>query len=166
MKHCVFLGIGSNVGDRKANLQKAVTALQRNLQINKISKIYETQPWGFTDQPAFLNQVLSADTHLESFELLDEIKAIEKEVGRIPTFHYGPRVIDIDILFFDDLILNEERLTIPHPMIAERAFVLVPLDEIAPQFIHPVSKLTIHELAQKVDRKGVMPIDDPFLEEQ
>lgn len=156
MNHSVFLGIGSNLGDRKGNLQKAIAGLQRNLQVKQISKIYETQPWGFTDQPAFLNQALSAETEFEPFELLAEIKAIEKEVGRTPTFRYGPRVIDIDILFYDDLILNEEALTIPHPMLAERAFVLVPLDEIAPQFIHPLLQQTIHELVQKVDQNGIM----------
>lgn len=156
MNHSVFLGIGSNLSDRKGNLQKAIAGLQRNLQVKQISKIYETQPWGFTDQPAFLNQALSAETEFEPFELLTEIKAIEKEVGRTPTFRYGPRVIDIDILFYDDLILNEEALTIPHPMLAERAFVLVPLDEIAPQFIHPLLQQTIHELVQKVDQNGIV----------
>ena len=160
MTHRVFLGIGSNLDDRKENLQKAIAGLQRNLQINQISKIYETQPWGFADQPAFLNQVLSAETEFAPFELLTEIKAIEKEVGRTPTFRYGPRLIDIDILFFDDLILNEENLTIPHPMLAERAFVLVPLDEIAPQFIHPLLQQTIHELVRKVDQNGIMLFDE------
>jgi len=155
MSHRVFLGIGSNLGNRRENLQKAIAALQKNLHIDRISKIYETQPWGFTDQPAFLNQVLSAETELEPLELLTEIKEIEQEVGRTPTFRYGPRVIDIDILFFDDLILDEENLSIPHPMIAERAFVLVPLDEIAPQWVHPVLQQTIHDLTQKIDQNGI-----------
>ena len=166
MIHRVFLSIGSNVGKRRENLHKAIAALQKNLHIEQISKIYETQPWGFTDQPAFLNQVLSAETVLEPLELLAEVKNIEKEMGRTPTFRYGPRVIDIDILFFDDLVMDEESLSIPHPMITERAFVLVPLDEIAPQLIHPLLQQTIHDLVQYVDQQGILPLEESTLKEQ
>ncbi len=160
MSHRVFLGIGSNLGKRRENLQKAVSALRKNLHIDRISKIYETQPWGFTDQPAFLNQVLSAETEMEPLELLAEVKEIEKGIGRTLTFRYGPRVIDIDILFYDDLILDEENLSIPHPMIAERAFVLVPLDEIAPQWVHPVLQQTVHDLVQHIDQQGIIPLEE------
>jgi 2-amino-4-hydroxy-6-hydroxymethyldihydropteridine diphosphokinase len=155
MKHHVFLGIGTNLGDRPANLQKAIATLQRVIQVEQTSKVYETPPWGFADQPAFLNQVLSATTRLGPFELLAEIKTIETEIGRTPTFRYGPRLIDIDILFFDDLVLDEERLTIPHPHLTERAFVMVPLNEIAPQHVHPRLQRTIQDLMPEVDISDV-----------
>ncbi len=151
MSHCVFLGTGSNLGDRLANLQKAIHALNDIAPIDQASRVYETQPWGFTDQPAFLNQALSATTDLDPFDLLDSIKMMENEIGRTPTFRYGPRIIDIDILFFDDLVLDEERLTIPHPHITERAFVMVPLHEIAPQLVHPRLQRTIHDLIAEMD---------------
>lgn len=156
MKHKVFLGTGSNIGDRLAGLQHAARALQEMCQVELQSSIYETQPWGFTDQPAFLNQVLKATTELDPFDLLAEVKLIETDMGRTPTFRYGPRIIDIDILFFDDLVLDDERLTIPHSRITERAFVMVPLDEIAPFLVHPRLQRTIHDLIAEVDTSGVV----------
>lgn len=155
MGHYVFLETGTNLGNRLENLHKAVVALREITEIDQLSSIYETVPWGFQDQPAFLNQVISGTTSLAPFELLDSLKMIEKMIGRIPTFRYGPRVIDIDILFYDDLILEDENLTIPHPNLTERAFVLAPLDEIAPNLIHPVSKLTIHEIISGMNMEGV-----------
>ena len=155
MSHRVFLGTGSNLDDRLANLQKANDALNSIATIDQKSKIYETKPWGFTDQPAFLNQILSATTDLDPFDLLASIKAMENEIGRIPTFRFGPRLIDIDILFFDDLVLDEECLIIPHPYITERALVMVPLHKIAPQLFHPRLQRTIHDLIAGMDVSDV-----------
>lgn len=151
MKNHLFLATGSNLGDRQHNLHSALQAIRRIAEVEKVSSIYETEPWGYTDQPAFLNQVLAATTLLSPFEVLNSIKSMEGEIGRTPTFRYGPRVIDIDILLYDDLIMDEDRLTLPHPRMTERAFVMVPLDEIAPQYIHPVFQQTIHELLQNLD---------------
>ena len=151
MKHHLFLATGSNLGDRQHNLHSALQAIRRIAEVEQVSSIYETEPWGYTDQPAFLNQVLAVTTLLSPFEVLNSIKSMEGEIGRTPTFRYGPRVIDIDILLYDDLIMDEDRLTLPHPRMTERAFVMVPLDEIAPQYIHPVFQQTIHELLQNLD---------------
>jgi len=161
MKHRAYLSLGTNLDDRLANLQNATLALHQTCQIEQSSKIYETQPWGFLDQPLFLNQVLAVTTELSPFELLDEVKNIEVNLGRTTTFRFGPRIIDIDILFFDDVVLNEERLTIPHPYITERAFVMVPLAEIAPSFIHPLLQRTIYELIAEMDTQGVIPYHVP-----
>lgn len=151
MKHHLFLATGSNLGDRQHNLHSALQAIRRIAEVEKISSIYETEPWGYTDQPAFLNQVIAATTPLSPFEVLNSIKSMEGEIGRTPTFRYGPRVIDIDILLYDDLIVDDDRLTLPHPRMTERAFVMVPLDEIAPQHLHPVFQQTIHDLLQNMD---------------
>jgi 2-amino-4-hydroxy-6-hydroxymethyldihydropteridine diphosphokinase len=155
MKHHLFLATGSNLGDRQQNLRSARQAIRRLAEVEKVSSIYETEPWGYTDQPAFLNQVLAATTLLSPFEVLHSIKSMEGEIGRTPTFRYGPRVIDIDILLYDDLILDDDRLILPHPRMTERAFVLVPLDEIAPQHLHPVFQQTIHDLLQNLDTSSV-----------
>ncbi|NMB61057.1 MAG: 2-amino-4-hydroxy-6-hydroxymethyldihydropteridine diphosphokinase [Chloroflexi bacterium] len=155
MLHQVILGTGSNVGDREENLQLAMAEIQKFATITAQSAIYETNPWGFTDQPAFLNQVLVIETQLDPFDLLDTLKTTEKQIGRTPTFRYGPRMIDIDILFFDKLILEDEKLIIPHPKIADRAFVLIPLDELVPQFIHPLLHRSIHEMVSEINQDGV-----------
>ncbi len=154
-QHAVYLGLGSNLGDCAANLSLASEKIKHLGRIVKKSSIYETEPWGFKEQPAFLNQVLQIRTTLEAGELLTNIKIIEKDMGRIKTIKNGPRIIDIDILFFDDLILKTDLLTIPHQHILHRAFVLVPLNEIAPKFIHPLENKTIHELLEGVNCKSV-----------
>jgi 2-amino-4-hydroxy-6-hydroxymethyldihydropteridine diphosphokinase len=155
MTQDVFIGSGSNLGDRLAELKKAVKQLSPEVRVLKSSKVYETPPWGFEIQPAFLNQVLKTETDLDPFELLNYLKSIEEKMGRKATFRYGPRSIDLDILFYDRLIISSEALQIPHPMIAERAFVLVPMSEIAPDFIHPMLGKSISELAQCVDSSGI-----------
>lgn len=120
------------------------------------SKVYETPPWGYEDQPPFLNQVIKARTHLSPSELLKRLKEIERELGRQPIFRYGPRLIDLDILFYDEMEYKSEDLTIPHPEIANRAFVLVPLMEIAPNYIHPVIHKKISDLAAQVETEGII----------
>jgi 2-amino-4-hydroxy-6-hydroxymethyldihydropteridine diphosphokinase len=151
----VFLGLGSNLGDRLANLQAAQAALAPQVSILAASPVYETAPWGYRDQPPFLNRVVQAQTGLSPVDLLAYLKRIEVTLGRKPNFRNGPRLIDLDILFYDDLVLETPDLVIPHPRLAERAFVLVPLADLAPDLRHPLLGLTIRALLQSVDSKGV-----------
>src|SRR5689334_8064880 len=130
--HTIYLGLGSNQGDRRGNLAAALQHLREVINIQAISSVYETEPIGYLDQPRFLNMVCSGKTWLPAEELLTYVKAIEVTLGRQPTFRNGPRAIDIDILLYDDIQLEQENLVIPHPRMTERAFVLVPLAEIAP----------------------------------
>ena len=155
MSHIAYLSLGSNLGDRALNLHKANTHLDPKVQSILRSSIYETDPWGYADQPAFLNQVIKAETSLEPLELLAFIKEIEVSMGRQETFRFGPRLIDLDILFYDDLVLDTPKLTIPHPRILERAFVLIPLAEIAPDLHHPILNKTIQELKTSVDPSSI-----------
>src|SRR5260370_2341254 len=144
--HTVFLALGSNQGDRRGNLAAALQRLREVMEITTISSIYETEPVGYLDQPRFLNIVCRGKTTLSAHELLKYAKDIEVAIGRQPTFRNGPRPIDIDIIFYDDLHITQEDLTVPHPRMAERAFVLVPLAEIAPDGIDPFSGQTTQQL--------------------
>lgn len=151
----VFLALGSNLGDRSANLQTAKAALAPKIRILRESAIYITAPWGYLDQPEFLNQVIEVETLLRPIPLLHRLKAIEREMGREATFRNGPRLIDLDILFYGQEVYEGALLKIPHPRLQERAFVLVPLNEIAPDFVHPVLQETVRALLGKVDASGV-----------
>lgn len=149
--HRVFLSIGSNLGDKEKNCFEAIDRLEKTgLIINKVSKIYITEPWGLKEQPDFANIAIEAFTLLSPFQLLHNLKKIEKNMGRQKTIKYGPRIIDIDIIFYDDLILKSEELTIPHPLMHERYFVLKPLSEIAPNFVHPELKISVKNLLEKL----------------
>jgi len=119
------------------------------------SFVYETLPWGVTDRPSFLNMVIKGKTSQRPQELLKNLKELEMHLGRVPSIHYGPRKIDIDILFYDNLIFNSPELTLPHPHMHERAFVLVPLADLTPEQIHPVFGKTIRQLLAEVDTTGV-----------
>jgi len=141
------------------NLAAAVEAMPPEVQPISASPIYETEPWGYTEQARFLNQVISAETGLPPEELLAYIKNIEKNVGRTPTFRNGPREIDIDILLYGDLILDIPGLTIPHPRLHERAFMLVPLADITQDLVHPVINNTIFALLKSMPREGITKID-------
>ncbi len=131
------------------------TALAPSVRLLQASPIYETEPWGFLDQPAFLNQALQAETDLPPLDLLAYLKDLETQLGRMPNFRYGPRLIDIDILLYDDLVLSLPGLEIPHPRLAERAFVLVPLVDLAPDLRYPGNGHTIEELLEQTGRAGV-----------
>ena len=136
----VYIGLGSNVGDREANLREAEYWLQTDGLINYLeySSIYETSPVGYTQQRRFLNAVVSGMCLCKPIELLDYLKDIERKMGRRTVYRWGPRIIDCDILFFGERIINSEELIIPHPRLHERRFVLVPLNELAPDHVHPL----------------------------
>ncbi|HZI54556.1 MAG TPA: 2-amino-4-hydroxy-6-hydroxymethyldihydropteridine diphosphokinase [Chitinophagaceae bacterium] len=146
----VYLSIGGNMGNREAALAKACKLIGEQCgELTSISSLYETAAWGKNDQPAFLNQVLEINSELEPGQLLKQILKIEKEIGRIRKEKYGPRSIDIDILFFNNETHDHPSLTIPHPEIQYRRFVLVPMNEIAPALVHPVLKKAITELLEE-----------------
>lgn len=153
--HIVHLALGANLGDRRGNLAAALQRLRDVVDIEAVSSVYETEPVGYHEQPRFLNIACCGKTGLSAQELLHYTQAIEATLGRQPSFRNGPRPIDIDILLYDNLRVKEEELTIPHPRMAERAFVLVPLAEISPDTIDPVSGQTAQELLQRVSQEGV-----------
>lgn len=155
--HTAYLGLGSNLGDRRLNLEAAIQGLGTDIHVTSQSKAYETPAWGYEEQPSFLNMAVAAETNLPPSSLLDRLKRLERRLGRTETFRWGPRLIDMDILFYDDLILDTPGLVIPHPRVQERAFVLVPLAEIAPDLVHPVLGRTVRELLEAVDARGIRP---------
>ena len=150
----IYLGLGSNLGDREANLEKALQLLGQMLTVEQLSSVYETRPMGYEEQPLFLNAVCHATTEIGPFQLLSLVKGIEVALGRVPSFPNAPRLIDIDILLYGNLVIEAPQLVIPHPRLEERAFALVPLAEIAPDLIHPVSNRSIQELANRVQERG------------
>jgi 2-amino-4-hydroxy-6-hydroxymethyldihydropteridine diphosphokinase len=141
-----YLGLGSNMGDRKQNLAQALGLLSTHVMVEKVSPVYETEPVGYKDQPLFLNAVCLISTELKPGQLLHLARKIEAKLGRKPSFANAPRPIDIDILFYDEEVLSSRELTIPHPRLTERAFVLVPLAEIAPSLVHPGNGKTVKGL--------------------
>jgi 2-amino-4-hydroxy-6-hydroxymethyldihydropteridine diphosphokinase len=158
MEHIVYLALGSNLGVRSANLKNAINNLTPQMNVKAKSNVYETPAWGFEDQPPFLNQVVKVETYMEPEALLLHLKRLESVLGRVPTFQNGPRLIDIDILFFDDLILDSPIVQIPHPRVHERAFVLVPLNDISPELIHPILQKPVSELLLSCDVEKINKI--------
>ena len=146
-----YIGIGSNLGDRHDNCRRAIELLKKSgLIVSKQSSMYETEPWGLIDQPAFVNMAIEIETELDPQGLLTLLKRIEKEMGRQETARWGPRIIDLDILIYDEIVLQNDALTIPHPLMHEREFVLGPLSEIAKDLLHPVLKKKISDLLRDV----------------
>jgi 2-amino-4-hydroxy-6-hydroxymethyldihydropteridine diphosphokinase len=148
MGHIAYIGIGSNLGDKIHHCEKAISAIlkiDRHKLLAK-SSLFKTQPIGYTSQDWFVNGVIKIETDLEAPELLRTLKTIESQSGRTKTFRWGPRTIDLDILFFDDNEIHTEELQIPHPLIQDRQFVLIPMAEIDRNLIHPVFKKTVQEL--------------------
>ena len=152
----VFLALGSNLGDRRGNLRAALAVLAPQVRLLRASPVYETPPWGYTDQPAFLNQVVEVETELDPWELLAFIKELERQLGRRPGIRNGPRVIDLDILFYNDRIIDMPGITIPHPRLHERRFVLAPLADLAPDFKHPMLFKNVRQLLAQVDTAGIV----------
>ncbi|MCH2500002.1 MAG: 2-amino-4-hydroxy-6-hydroxymethyldihydropteridine diphosphokinase [Dehalococcoidia bacterium] len=156
-----YLGFGTNLGDRKKNLDRAIISLDSrpDLTILRTSGIYETEPWGMTDQPNFLNMVAEIATSISLGELLERVKKLEQDMGREDGPRFGPRLIDVDILMLEDQVVNQPDLQIPHASLHLRAFVLVPLTELAPDLVHPVLGETIAQLASRVNGlDGIKPL--------
>lgn len=163
----VYLGLGSNLGDRAANLREAIRRLTEKVTIQSVSSLYETEPWepalrseraervegskGVSDQPAFLNAACGGETNLSPQDLLQFTQTIERQMGRVPTRRWGPRLIDLDILLYGDWILNTPDLTLPHPRLTQRRFVLVPLAEIAAEVVHPGNHLSVRNLLARCE---------------
>jgi 2-amino-4-hydroxy-6-hydroxymethyldihydropteridine diphosphokinase len=143
----IYLLLGSNIGNSKASLAKAITQIEKNIgNVIRQSGLYNTAAWGNNKQPDFLNQVVVVKTKLTALQTIQTILAIEKKMGRIRTIKNAPRIIDIDILFFNKEIIDQPELTVPHPQIQNRRFVLVPLNQLSPTLKHPLLKKTIHHL--------------------
>lgn len=152
-RHRVFLGLGSNIGESKVLLETAIERIQNDyVKLLSSSSFYTTKAWGLEEQPDFLNAVIEIETGYEPGNLLKHIQQIELDLGRERKIHWGPRTIDIDILFFDDAKIYEKDLVIPHPYISERLFVLEPMNEIAPHFIHPIENKSIRKLLAQLQK--------------
>ncbi len=151
----VYLGLGTNLGDKEVQLRTAVNEIEKRIgRIMILSAFYTTIPWGFTSEHTFLNAACAVETSLNPYELLSVTQDIEKNLGRkhkSVDHHYADRWIDIDILFFDQIIIHEANLQIPHPLLTKRDFVLKPLVEIAPDLVHPINHLTIRKLWQGIN---------------
>ena len=158
MTHTVYIALGTNLGERLDNLRAAIDALGPDVHVLAKSHVYETPPWGYEDQPAFLNMVVKADTGLEPDVLLKYLKQLEAELGREKSVRWGPRLIDLDILFYDDLVIDTPPLVIPHPRLHERGFVLVPLADVGAEVVHPVLGEFVWELLLKADMSGIEPL--------
>lgn len=145
----VFLGLGSNIGDKEEHIRKALTSLSHICNVRRTSHLYLTEPVEYIEQDWFLNCVVEVETDVDPKKLLSSIKSIERKLGRTKTVKKGPRIIDIDILFYEDHVIKTKDLVIPHPLMQERLFVLQPMMDIKPDFVHPVLKKSIHELYEE-----------------
>lgn len=151
-----YLGLGSNLGDREEHLRRGLLLLERlGICVVALSPIYETAPLGYAQQPPFLNMVACVRTTLSPDDLLDACLAVEQEEGRTRPFPNAPRTLDVDILLYDDRVIDSPRLTVPHPRLADRAFVLVPLCDLAPDMVHPLQGLSFRTLAEQVGEQGI-----------
>ena len=153
-RHKAYISLGSNIGDKEKNLNTALEEIKKisGTKIKKVSRFLITKPFGYTEQDDFLNAAAELETLLMPEELLKELLAVEEKLGRIREIKWGPRLIDLDILIFDDEVIDEENITIPHPWMSERMFVLEPLAEIAPNVVHPLSRKRIRELKNDLEK--------------
>lgn len=152
----IFLLLGSNQGDRARHLKHALAELRkRGIAVRKRSRVYQTRPWGRTEQPDFLNLAVEVACEYPPAALLRVLKSIERQQGRQKTRRWGPRPIDIDILFYDRRIVDTQRLSIPHPRFAERAFAVIPLAEISPSFVDPATGLTLADYRRRISHEGI-----------
>lgn len=154
----VYLGLGSNLGDERASLEQALTLLSEKVTITQRSSFYESEPVDYTDQPWFLNLVVEGETELDPLELLQFTQGIEQSMKRVKTIRFGPRTIDVDILIYDSLAMTTETLTIPHPRMKERAFVMVPLAEIAPDL--RIGRLTVRDILRDLKGEAIRKVVD------
>jgi len=163
MRHIAYIGIGSNVGDKARQCEQGISEIQK-LDRHRLlarSSLYKTQPIGYTEQDWFINLVIKIETEMDAPALLSSLKEIESRLGRVETLRWGPRTIDLDILFFNDHQIQTDELTVPHPLIQDRQFVLVPLAEIDPNLTHPVLKKTVKELLERLkEDQGVERLPD------
>lgn len=151
-----YIGLGSNIGDRSKNLEGAIDRLSRVGDVGAVSSIYETKPWGVDEyQPRYLNQVVAVNTTLDPLEIVSELLAIEHSLGRERLEKNASRTLDLDLLLHGDSVVDGSGVRVPHPRLHERAFVLVPLAEIAPELVHPVLNQTMFDLAEDTDHSGV-----------
>ena len=149
--HKAIVAIGTNLGDKKENIKTAIKKMELyGIKVTKQGKLYKTKPYGYTEQPIFLNTAVEVETALSPKELLKALLKIEKEMGRVRKIHWGPRTIDLDIIFFDELVINEENLKVPHPDMQNREFVLKPVCDIEPCWVHPVFCETVKTLLEKL----------------
>lgn len=163
MRHIAYIGIGSNVGDKARQCERGVSELLKldRHRLLRRSSLYKTQPIGHIAQDWFINLVIKLETEMDAPTLLCSLKEIESRLGRVKTLRWGPRAIDLDILFFNDHQIQKDDLTVPHPLIQDRQFVLVPLVEIDPDFTHPVLKKTVKELLERLkEDQGVERLPD------
>lgn len=160
-QHLVYLALGTNLGNRESNLRQALQMLAPAVEVTAVSRLYETAPAYVLDQPSFLNIAVKGQTDLSPTGLLVYLKQLETEIGREKTRRYGPRQIDLDIIFYDDLIFNKPHLHIPHPRMVERGFVLRPLADIAADIVHPILKQTVADLAADLPPDdGILSVSD------
>lgn len=155
-KHTAYISVGSNIGDKLLNCQKGISALTRSGRsvITGQSNFYKTEPVDYTDQDWFFNSVVKIETTLDPFQLLYELKIIEKDAGRTEDqIRYGPRILDLDIIFYDNIVIKSSELIIPHPKMHKRRFILKPICDIKPKFIHPVLKMDMQYLLNNLDDK-------------
>lgn len=153
IRKIAYIGLGSNLGKRRENIEKALELLdyRKTIDIIMVSSLYDNEPYGYKDQPFFLNGVAKVSTSLRPTLLLKELKKIEKKMGRKVGKKWGPRIIDLDILFYDNIVFDNKELKIPHPESHKRWFVLKPMDDIDPNFFHPILKKTVHQLLEELD---------------